>query len=93
MKNPNKDLITELEEIPNIGKVISSKLRLIGIEKPKDLLGNDPIKLYKQLCEKENKKIDPCVIDVFISAIDFMEGGEAKPWWEFTKRRKEMLGN
>ena len=35
------------------------------------------------------KKFDPCVIDVFMSAIDFMEGGEPSAWWEFTNERKK----
>jgi hypothetical protein len=26
-----------------------------------------------------------------MAAIDFMEGGEAKPWWDFTEERKRRL--
>ncbi|MGD0384129.1 MAG: helix-hairpin-helix domain-containing protein [Thermoguttaceae bacterium] len=30
-------------------------------------------------------------MDVFISAVQFMDGGPAKPWWEFTAQRKRRL--
>ena len=34
---------------------------------------------------------DPCVIDVFISIIRFMQGDEPKPWWQYTAERKAYL--
>jgi hypothetical protein len=37
------------------------------------------------------KKIDPCVIDVFMSAVNFMETGEVHSWWDFTASRKKKL--
>ena len=52
-------------------------------------IGKDPYKLYNELCRLTGKKHDPCVIDVFLSVVDFMEGGDAKPWWEFTEERKK----
>lgn len=91
MKNRDRDTITELESLPNIGKAMASYLRLIGIDEPKKLIGKDPFKMYDQLCEKQGKQIDPCALDIFISIVNFMEGGEAQPWWMFTKKRKEIL--
>ena len=32
--------------------------------------------LYNKLCIKKGKHVDHCVIDVFISVVDFMEGEE-----------------
>jgi len=34
---------------------------------------------------------DPCVIDTFISAVRFMEGAPALPWWHYTEERKKTL--
>jgi hypothetical protein len=34
------------------------------------------------------QEYDPCVIDVFLSEVGFMNGGAAKPWWEFAEERK-----
>ena len=91
MKNPNRDTVLKLEALPNIEKIIASDLRLIGIQKPKDLIGQNPFDLHDKLCIKKEKEIDPCVIDTFMAVINFMEGEEPLPWWEFTQKRKQIL--
>ena len=89
MKNPDRETVSRLVELPNIGKVIAEKLQLIGIDHPKKLIGKDPFELYKALCKKTGKSQDPCVIDVFMSVVHFMEGGDPQPWWSFTNERKK----
>lgn len=91
MKNPNRQTVVSLEELPNIGKAIAADLRLIGIKHPQDLLGKNPFKLHQDLCKTTNKKHDLCELDVFMAAIHFMEGGSPQPWWDFTKTRKKIL--
>ena len=91
MKNPNRKTVTRLVDLPNIGKVIAEDLQLIGIDHPKKLIGKKAFKLYKELCATAGKRRDPCVIDVFMSAIHFMEGGEPLPWWSFTNERKKLI--
>jgi len=53
------------------------------------LIGKNAFELYDTLCDITGEKHDPCVVDVFLSVIDFMQGGEAKPWWAFTAERKQ----
>ncbi|SMQ97489.1 mitomycin resistance protein [Xanthomonas fragariae] len=36
---------------------------------------------------------DPCVIDVFLSIVRFMEGEAPQPWWAFSKERKALLAS
>jgi DNA transformation protein len=31
------------------------------------------------------------VANTFLAAVDFMNGGSAKPWWAFTAKRKKLL--
>jgi hypothetical protein len=31
------------------------------------------------------------VLDVFLSAVRFMEGAPARPWWHYTAERKRAL--
>lgn len=81
--------ITKFQDIPNVGKAIEKNFILLGIKQPFELIGMDPYLLYKDLCNITGRHVDPCVIDVFISAVRYMEGGEAKKWWEFTAERKE----
>lgn len=84
--------IKHLQDIPNIGKAIEKELNIIGINLPQQLIGKDPYAMHNELCTITNKKHDPCLIDVFISAVRYMEGGPAKKWWAFTKERKNKLG-
>ncbi len=80
---------TTLESIPNVGRSIAADLRLLRIEKPADLVGRDPRELYLALCKATRSRQDPCVLDTFISAVRFMEGAPARPWWHYTAERKK----
>ncbi len=88
MKNPDRNSVSQLEELPNIGKAIAQNLKLMGIEHPQQLIGKDAYELYEALGVILGKRQDPCVIDVFLSVITFMEGGDPLPWWSFTDERK-----
>jgi len=93
MKNPDRNTVSQLESLPNIGRAMAGDLRKVGIQLPRDLRGENAYRLYDALCIITGKRHDPCVIDVFLSVIDFMEGGEAEPWWKFTAARKNYLEN
>ena len=84
-------MVTELEELPNVGKALADDLRLIGIDDPKKLVGKNPFELYDKLCRNSGTTHDPCVIDLFMSIVHFMESGESRPWWSFTDDRKRTL--
>ena len=88
MKNPDRKTVARLDELPNIGKAMADDLVLIGIDHPGKLIGKDPFELYNELCRRSEKRHDPCVIDVFMSVIHYMEGGDPLPWWSFTDERK-----
>ena len=82
---------SRLEEIPNIGPSIAGDLRAIGISEPAQLIGQDPYLLYDRSNAVAGVRQDPCLIDCFISAVRFMEGGPPLDWWEFTAERKAHL--
>ena len=82
-----------MDELPNIGKAMAADLHLIGVERPRELIGRNPFGMYDQLCALTGQRHDPCVIDVFMSAVHFMEGGEPLPWWAFTEKRKMLQTN
>lgn len=92
MKHPNRHTVSRLEELPNVGKATAGDFHTIGIDRPQDLIGQDAYRMYDTLCETTGTRHDPCMIDVFLSAVDFMEGGDPRPWWSFTEERKEKLG-
>jgi Pathogenicity locus len=80
-----------LTDLPNIGPAAAADLKLLGILTPVELRGRDPYALYRQLCETTGVRHDRCVIDVFISAVRFMDGAAAQPWWHYTEERKSAL--
>lgn len=92
--HPDKVVRTKtrrLEDLPNIGKACAADLRLIGITAPAQLIGQRPLQLYQALCDRTGARHDPCMIDVLMSVVSFMEGGDALPWWSFTEYRKVLL--
>jgi hypothetical protein len=88
---PIPDNMLRLEDLPNVGPSIAGDLRLIGIRAPRDLPGRDPYSMYHSLCDATKVRQDPCVLDVFISAVRFMEGAPPRPWWHYTPERKRAL--
>ncbi len=80
-----------LEQLPNIGPALAADLRLIGIQEPAQLRGKDAFMLYQRLCAVTHKRHDPCVLDTFMAATDFMGGAPAAPWWKYTAQRKMLL--
>ena len=81
----------KLESIPNVGPAIAAKLRLLGYKVPRDLKGKNPYAMYQKLLKLTGRHYDPCLLDVFISAVSFCNGNPPKPWWEFTAERKKKL--
>ena len=79
---------TKLEDIPNVGPSIARDLRRLGIMAGPDLVGRDPWALYREFCELTRTRQDPCLLDTFISAVRYMEGAPARPWWKYTAERK-----
>jgi hypothetical protein len=81
-----------LEQLPNIGPALAADLRQIGIHHPRDLRGKDAFVLYQNLCAAKGQRQDPCVLDTFMAATDFMRGAQAAAWWHYTAQRKAMFG-
>jgi hypothetical protein len=83
--------VSRLLDIPNVGPATVKDLHLLGIDTPAQLIGRDPYALYDVLCAKTGQRHDPCVYDVLISAVRYMEGAPARPWWHYTAERKRTL--
>ncbi len=80
-----------LEDLPNIGPAIARDLRMLGVFHPGRLRGRDPYRLYQLLCERTGTRQDPCVLDVFIAAVRYLNGAPPLPWWHYTAERKRTL--
>ncbi len=69
---------------------MAKDLELIGINRPEQLVGQDPMQLYERLGLERGVRQDPCVLDTFISITRFMSGDEPRPWWAYTRKRKRL---
>lgn len=79
-------------DIPNVGPATAGDFERLGLRSPEELAGSDAFALYDRLCEVTGTRHDPCMIDVFMAAVDFMRGAPARPWWHYTPQRKAALG-
>ena len=68
-----------LEQLPNIGPALAADLRRLGIQHPGDLASRDAFALYQALCTLSGRRQDPCVLDTFLAAVDFMRGPRRGP--------------
>ncbi len=89
--NPTKvrrDQLHTLTDLPNVGPAMARDLQRLGFDHPDQLRGRNPQELYDRLCALTGLRQDPCVLDVFVSVIRFMDGEEPRPWWFYTPERK-----
>jgi hypothetical protein len=91
-KAAHADDCQALEQLPNIGPSLAADLRRLGIRHPDELRSRDPFQLYQALCQATGKRQDPCVLDTFMAATDFMRGAAPAPWWHYTAQRKQVYG-
>lgn len=80
--------MTVLTDIPNVGPAVARHLGRVGIAAPEDLRGQDPEELFERLCAHDGQRHDPCLLDTFVAAVAYAEGGPARPWWEYSRERK-----
>ena len=88
----DRERVKRLTDLPNVGPSIAKDLGLLGIDCPRQLRGRCPIELYRALCSITGMRQDPCVLDVFMSVTDFVDGGTAQVWWAYTPLRKSRYG-
>jgi len=78
-----------LKDLRNIGKAMLKDFELLGITSVKQLARGNADKLYARIQALTHTRHDPCVWDTYAAAIHQAKTGEALPWWDFTKVRKE----
>jgi nucleotidyltransferase/DNA polymerase involved in DNA repair len=79
----------ELSQLRNIGKAMRADFELLGIRTVKQLAKCTADELYERIQNLTRTRHDPCVWDTYAAAIHQAKTGEALPWWEFTKVRKQ----
>lgn len=93
MKATSAKEVRKLADIPNIGPAMVRDFKMLGIDTPLKLKKQTAYALYTKLNNQTGARHDPCVLDVFMTSIDFMNGAPTHPWWRYTKERKKLYPN
>jgi hypothetical protein len=43
------------------------------------------------MCAASARRLDRCLLDTLMSAVEQADGGAARPWWDYTAERKRIL--
>jgi len=81
-------MTSELTSIPNVGPAVARKLGRLGIVDCDDLRGRDADELFERLCLLDGRRHDLCLLDTFVAAVSYLNGGPSRPWWAFSRERK-----
>ncbi len=83
--------MSDLRNIPGVGKNIEEDLWNIGIRKISDLIGKNPEDLYMQDCLFKGYQEDKCQLYVFRLAVYFAENEEHEAeklkWWYWKDKK------
>lgn len=81
----------ELSQLRNIGKAMRLDFDKLGIQSVAQLSRCDADELYARIQLLTDTRHDPCVWDTYAAAIHQAKTGEALPWWQFTRIRKQRM--
>ena len=91
MASRQESVACDLETIPGVGPSIACDLQDLGFECVGDLWGQNPEKMYADLCRLRGTDIDRCVLYVFRCAAYFAGNShhdrEKLKWWNWTDKR------
>lgn len=90
-KQIDRTRVKHLTDLPNVGPATAADLQRLGFDAPAQLVGACPLTLYERLCALAGERIDPCVLDVFLSITRYLDGEPPQPWWAYTETRKRLL--
>jgi len=82
---------SDLLELVNVGPAVARYLEGVGITQTSQLAGRDAIEIYEEMCAASGRRLDPCLLDTVMSAVEQADGGPARPWWDYTAERKRKL--
>lgn len=91
MASKKRQVVNQLEDLPNIGKSLAADLRQVGIFHPLDLMGQDPQLIFRELFPIMGHRHDPCVFYTLLAVQHFLQTEDSFPWWKYTDGGKAIL--
>ena len=82
--------MSDLRQIPGVGKEVEQDLLALGIDSVTALKGQDPEALYERLCALQGTQVDRCMLYVFRCAVYYASYEKRNPallkWWNWKDR-------
>jgi len=82
----------QLKDLISIGPAMLRDFEMLKIHSVAELAKSDPRRMYDQLCRISGERQDPCVLDVFRSAVAQARNpclpAEKCQWWYWSRVRK-----
>jgi Pathogenicity locus len=69
------EVVGKLRKIPSVSEKAAEGLYDLGIRRPEDLKGKDPVALYEELRNKPGCYCEPCMLNQFKIAVKMAEKG------------------
>jgi len=66
---------------------VARRLHALGFDGVAALRGQDPDELFERSCALAGRREDPCLLDTYRAVVAFADGGDARPWWAFSRER------
>jgi hypothetical protein len=90
-RSAHRAALTALRTLPGIGPSLAQDLYDLGFRAPAELVGADPMTMYRRLEALSGFRQDPCVLDTFRCAVYAASTGEPDPerlkWWVWSRMR------
>ena len=90
---PNAASARELRDLISVGPATVRDLNSLGVHSVSQLARRNPEALYRNLCRKLGRRVDPCCLDVFSAAVAQARNprlpAERCAWWYWSRVRKE----
>lgn len=84
-----RQAFVQFQTLLNVGPATAADFLRLGIQNLDDLGRCDPRVLYERISAMDGMRHDPCVLDVYAAAIHAARSGEAVPWWQFSRARRQ----
>lgn len=82
----------QLKDLVSIGPAMLRDFEMLKIHSVAKLAKSDPLRMYQKLCRLTGERQDPCVLDVFRSAVAQAKNprlpAEQCQWWYWSGVRK-----
>jgi hypothetical protein len=82
----------QLKDLISIGPAMLRDFEMLGIRTVSGLADADPRRMYRKLCRLTGERQDPCVLDVFRSAVAQARNprlpAQQCQWWYWSRVRK-----